>query len=79
VGLEQKKNIIVDVLQGQGYSEIVVNLFRTLAEYGRLGLTLKVISSFEEIMRAYKGEVSVKITSAKVLLCTPFDSGFEGA
>jgi len=72
MGLEQKKKFVVDILQEQGYSEIVTNLFRTLAEYGRLGHTLKVINSFEEIMRAHKGEVCVKITSAKVLLHTPF-------
>lgn len=38
-----------------------------LAENGRLNKLKSVFSSFESIMRAYRGEVFVEVTSAEVL------------
>jgi F-type H+-transporting ATPase subunit O len=64
---EQKREAVLSMLQDQSYSEIVRNLFRVIAENGRLPLTTKIVDSFDEIMRAHRREVVVKITAAKEL------------
>jgi F-type H+-transporting ATPase subunit O len=64
---DQKSGTVLSMLKKQNYSETVINFFRTVAENGRLAQASKMIDSFEEIMRAHRREVSVKITSAKEL------------
>ncbi|KAJ3332922.1 ATP synthase subunit O, mitochondrial [Blyttiomyces sp. JEL0837] len=62
-----KKQGIAAMLQNGKYSEVTTNFFDLLAENGRLDQTNKVIASFNVLMTAHRGEVSVTITSAKEL------------
>lgn len=55
------------MLGGQNYCGSVTNFFKVIADNGRLSCTLKIIDGFEEIMKAHRGEVAVKITSAAPL------------
>lgn len=64
---ENKKASVLQLLGAQQYSEIVTNFFKVLAENGRLSLTPKILEGFEEIMKAHRKEVTVKITSAAEL------------
>jgi F-type H+-transporting ATPase subunit O len=64
---DQKCTAVLSMLTKQNYSEIVVNFFRTVSGNGRLAQTLPIIESFEEIMRAHRREIAVKITSAAEL------------
>jgi len=64
---KQKREAVLSMLKEQKYSEVMVNLFKVIAENGRLALTAKIAESFDEIMRAHRNEVAVKITSAKPL------------
>lgn len=66
IGREGKKKVVESLLSKQKYSELVINLFRVMADNGRLDNSLKVISSFEQIMKAHHSEISVKIISHKV-------------
>lgn len=61
---EQKREAVLSMLAGQNYCEPITNFFKVVAENGRLGCTLKIIDGFEEIMKAHRGEITVKITSA---------------
>ncbi len=63
---DKKRSAVLGMLSGQKYSDIVVNFFTVIAENGRLSHTVKIIDSFEEIMRAHRNEIDIKITSAKV-------------
>ena len=47
-------------------SRAVKNLLEVMSENGRLGHWAGVVSAFEKIMRAHKGEVDVIVTSAQV-------------
>ena len=47
-------------------SRAVKNLLEVMSENGRLGHWDGVVSAFEKIMRAHKGEVDVIVTSAEV-------------
>ena len=47
-----------------GADGVTKNLFETLAENGRLGLSSDVISQFQNIMAAHRGEVTITITCA---------------
>lgn len=51
---------------GQEASKAVRNLLVVLSENGRLGHFEGVVSAFEKIMRAHKGEVDVVVTSSQV-------------
>jgi F-type H+-transporting ATPase subunit O len=53
---------------GQEASKAVKNLLEVMSENGRLGHLDGVVSAFERIMRAHKGEVDVVVTSAQVYL-----------
>lgn len=51
---------------GPEASKAVKNLLEVMSENGRLGMLDHVVSAFERIMRAHKGEVDVIVTSAMV-------------
>lgn len=63
----QKLSQIMGMLNGQNYSDITVNLFKAIAENGRLALSTKIIDSFESIMRAHRQEVTVRIVASRPL------------
>jgi len=62
-----KSKAMVEILASIGACETTKNAFATMADNGRLGETMKVMSMFSEMMAAAKGEVSVVITSAENL------------
>jgi F-type H+-transporting ATPase subunit O len=62
-----KKEDISKVMEKGKFSKPVAGLFEVLAENGRLPETLGVISSFKQLMAAYRGEVQAKVTSADPL------------
>jgi len=64
---EQKREAVLSMLEGQNYCGTVTNFFKVIADNGRLPCTLKIIDGFEEIMKAHRGELIVKITSATPL------------
>ncbi|KAF0742140.1 hypothetical protein Ae201684P_008929 [Aphanomyces euteiches] len=49
------------------FSKPVAGLFTVLAENGRLGDAKHVIQAYNRLMRAHRGEVQAKITSADPL------------
>lgn len=53
-------------------SKFVKNILIVMSENGRLGHWDGVVSAFEKIMRAHKGEVDVIVTSAQVPLSLTF-------
>lgn len=67
VGRDAKKEVVVSMLTKQKYSDIVVNFFKALADNGRLNDSLKVLNSFEQLMRDYNLEVYVQIVSNQVI------------
>ncbi|KAJ3349123.1 hypothetical protein HDU83_000744 [Entophlyctis luteolus] len=62
-----KKTGVASILASGKYSELTTNFFQVLAENGRLDQTKKVISAFQTLMTAHRGEVGVVVTSAKEL------------
>jgi len=62
----EKKSGVQQMLAAGKYNELTKNFFDTLAENGRLYDTVKIINSYGSLMSAYRGEVQVTITSAKV-------------
>ncbi len=63
----QKKQQAVDIILQKGkYQPTTVNFLNVLAENGRLAETSKIISAYNQLMVATRGEVSVVVTSAKV-------------
>ncbi|KAI9347969.1 OSCP/delta subunit of ATPase [Zopfochytrium polystomum] len=62
-----KREGVRQILGSGKYSELVTNFFDVLAENGRLDQTSKVIASFDSLMTAHRGEVTVVVTSAKEL------------
>eukprot|EP01147_Barroeca_monosierra_P003406 gene3406-6057_t len=69
----QKTKVIQDVLQKQKFSGITVNFFENLhfsgalAENNRLSHCVDVISSFQKLMAATRGEVAATVTTAEAL------------
>ena len=55
----------------QEATKAVHNLLQVMSENSRLGHLDGVVSAFERIMRAHKGEVDVTVTSAQVLPIYP--------
>jgi len=64
---ELKKEAINSVLSLKKASPLTVNLFGALAENGRLASVDSVLSAFETIMAAVRGEVICEVTTAKAL------------
>ncbi|KAL3078216.1 hypothetical protein niasHS_012103 [Heterodera schachtii] len=64
---QKKKEAVEAVLKKQGVSQQVQNFFGLLAESGRINKLTGVVSSFETIMRAHRGELHVEVASAEPL------------
>ncbi|KAJ1364931.1 hypothetical protein KIN20_025128 [Parelaphostrongylus tenuis] len=63
----KKKEAVLSVAQKLGLTKESVNFLGLLAENGRLGKLESVISSYEHIMRAHRGELFVQVTSSEPL------------
>ncbi|CAB3408820.1 unnamed protein product [Caenorhabditis bovis] len=63
-----KKKVAIEAISSKlGLSKETGNFLGLLAENGRLNKLESVASSFEAIMRAHRGELSVQVTSAEEL------------
>lgn len=76
VGRDAKKEVVVSMLTKQKYSDLMVNFFKAMADNGRLNDSLKVLNSFEQLMRDYNSEVHVQIVSNQVILTLRFNSNY---
>ncbi|KAI8792374.1 ATP synthase subunit O mitochondrial [Biomphalaria glabrata] len=63
----QKKAAVESLMKKKNFSDLTVNLFVALAENGRMKKTMQVISSFNKLMSAHRGEVSCTVKTAKPL------------
>lgn len=70
VGRDAKKDIVVSMLSKQKYSALVINFFTAMADNGRLNVSLKALTSFEQLMKDYNSEIQVRIISNQVALTT---------
>ena len=68
VGRDAKKETVVSMLSKQKYSDLVVNFFKAMADNGRLSESLKIINSFEQLMKDYNSEIQVIVISNQVIL-----------
>lgn len=66
IGRDSKKDVVVSMLSKQKYSDLIVNFFKALADNGRLNDSLKVINSFDQLMKDYNSEIQVRIVSNQV-------------
>lgn len=57
---------VEQLLKRGKYSAETLNFFVILAENGRLDMTHKILSGFEQLISAHHGHVTVIVTSAKV-------------
>ncbi|KAJ3217578.1 ATP synthase subunit O, mitochondrial [Dinochytrium kinnereticum] len=62
-----KREGVASLLSKAKYSDVTTNFFGLLAENGRLDHTKKIVSSFEQLLMAHRGEIPVVVTSAKEL------------
>merc|ERR1711973_11819 len=62
-----KRDVVVDVLKAQKFSDLVVNFMSVVAEENRLKRSNGIISAFSKLMRAKRGEVECTVTTAKPL------------
>jgi len=63
----EKRDVVVDVLKASNFSDLTVNFVGVIAEENRLSRSKGITKAFNTIMRARRGEVDCKITSAKPL------------
>ncbi|KAK5981505.1 Mitochondrial ATP synthase O subunit [Trichostrongylus colubriformis] len=63
----KKKVITLEIAKKLGLAQESSNFLALLAENGRLSKLEAVVSSFEHIMRAHRGELSIEVTSAEPL------------
>ncbi|KAM4796855.1 ATP synthase peripheral stalk subunit OSCP, mitochondrial [Rhinophrynus dorsalis] len=62
-----KQKAVSDILAKEKFSPLTVNFVNVLAENGRLRQTPDVISAFEKMMSAHRGEVLCSVTTASPL------------
>ncbi|KAJ3092735.1 ATP synthase F0 subcomplex subunit OSCP atp5 [Quaeritorhiza haematococci] len=67
VDRDNKKAGVKKMLAGGRYSELTTNFFTLLAENGRLDQTNKIMSAFEQLLSAHRGETLITVTSAQPL------------
>jgi len=63
----EKRDVVVDVLKASNFSDMTINFVSVIAEENRLSRSKGITKAFNTIMRARRGEVDCKITSAKPL------------
>lgn len=66
IGRDSKKDVVVSMLTKQKYSDLVINFFRALADNGRLNDSLKIMTSYDQLMKDFNSEIQVKIVSNQV-------------
>ncbi|KAK6042120.1 ATP synthase F1, delta subunit [Cooperia oncophora] len=64
---QKKKVVTLEIAKKLGLAKESTNFLGLLAENGRLSKLEAVVSSFEHIMRAHRGELFVQVTSAEPL------------
>jgi len=62
-----KRDVVVDVLKSQNFSDLTVNFMSVVAEENRLKRSKGIIAAFNKIMQARRGEVECTVTTAKPL------------
>eukprot|EP00560_Eucampia_antarctica_P008466 CAMPEP_0197826338 /NCGR_PEP_ID=MMETSP1437-20131217/3312_1 /TAXON_ID=49252 ORGANISM="Eucampia antarctica, Strain CCMP1452" /NCGR_SAMPLE_ID=MMETSP1437 /ASSEMBLY_ACC=CAM_ASM_001096 /LENGTH=208 /DNA_ID=CAMNT_0043426735 /DNA_START=250 /DNA_END=876 /DNA_ORIENTATION=+ len=67
ISRDDKAKQIHEMFDGSGVSQVTLNLLDTLAGNARLNETGKVISAYEQLMKAKRGEVEATIISADPL------------
>lgn len=67
IGRDFKKEVVVSMLSKQKYSDLMVNFFKAIADNGRLNESLKVINSFEQLIKDFNSEIQVKVVSNQVI------------
>ncbi|ELU03374.1 hypothetical protein CAPTEDRAFT_150888 [Capitella teleta] len=62
-----KSEVLLASLQKQKFSPITTNFLCAMAENGRLGKVTGIISAFDQIMAAFRGDVICSVTTAKAM------------
>jgi len=63
----EKRVAVEKLMKQKKMSELTSNLFAALAENGRINKTMGVLSAFDKIMSAHRGEVQATVVTAKPL------------
>ncbi|RUS90852.1 hypothetical protein EGW08_001359 [Elysia chlorotica] len=63
----QKRAAVQNMMKQRKCTDLTTNLFVTLADNGRIKKTPQVLSAFNKIMSAHRGEVICSVVTAKVL------------
>jgi len=63
----EKRDVMVEVLKAQKFSDLTVNFVSVVAEENRLKRSKGIIQAFNKIMRARRGEVDCTVTTANPL------------
>jgi F-type H+-transporting ATPase subunit O len=64
---EQRKNAVNELAVKKNANELTVNALSLMADNGRLGRLQGIAKALATIMRAHRGEVSARVTTAKPL------------
>lgn len=67
IAREDKVSTLLNIFSADKFSNPTRNLLQTMAGNGRLGMTTKVIASFEELMEASRGVVKATVITAEAL------------
>ena len=67
IARETKASTLLNIFSADKFSNPTRNLLQTMAGNGRLGMTSKVIASFEELMEASRGVVKATVITAEAL------------